>query len=162
VIATKAGLVVGPNGGYPMQHDGRPSTSARRSMVAGPLGADVVDLYNSTGSIHTCTRRIMGAMADLVTAGKVRSSHSERASMSWTARTQSPGRHGAIGVLPLVTERLHDVVPWCAANNAGFIPYAPWAGLPHGAMGARGRSERLPVDTSAFPAEGDRREPRSH
>src|SRR2546427_11339 len=46
VIATKAGLVVGPNGWYPMQNDARPERI--RAAVEGSLRrlrTDVIDLY---------------------------------------------------------------------------------------------------------------------
>src|SRR5512134_1062325 len=74
VLATKVGLVVGPNGGYPLQRDGRPERI--RNEIDGSLRrlrTDVVDLYY----LHRIDEAIpleeqWGAMADLVRAGKVR------------------------------------------------------------------------------------------
>ena len=74
VIATKAGLVVGPTGGYPMQNDARPAHI--REAADGTLRrlrTDVIDLYQ----LHRIDPDVpleesWGAMAELVGAGKVR------------------------------------------------------------------------------------------
>src|SRR5919206_1329114 len=74
VIATKVGLVVGPNGGYPLQKDGRPEhlrdavdASLRR------LRTDVIDLYY----LHRIDPNVAfeeqwATLASFVEQGKVR------------------------------------------------------------------------------------------
>jgi aryl-alcohol dehydrogenase-like predicted oxidoreductase len=129
VLATKAGLVVGPNGGYPMRNDGRPEHI--REAVDGSLRrlrTDVIDLYQ----LHRIDPNVpleesWGAMAGLVTAGKVRALGMSEASVEELQRAHP--------IHPVATvqselslwfaERLDDVVPWCAANDAAFIPFAP-------------------------------------
>ena len=74
VLATKTGLVVGPNGGYPLQNDARPEHI--REAVEDRLRrlrTDVIDLYQ----LHRIDPAVpleesWGAMAELVAAGKVR------------------------------------------------------------------------------------------
>ncbi|MGZ5212721.1 MAG: aldo/keto reductase [Actinomycetota bacterium] len=129
VLATKAGLVVGSDGGYPMLNDARPEHI--REAADGSLGrlrTDVIDLYQ----LHRIDPNVpleesWGTMAELVTAGKVRALGMSEASVDELERAHA--------IHPVATvqselslwfaERLDDVVPWCAANDAAFIPYAP-------------------------------------
>jgi aryl-alcohol dehydrogenase-like predicted oxidoreductase len=129
VLATKTGLVVGPNGGYPLDNDARPEHileavdgSLRR------LRTDVIDLFQ----LHRVDPNVpleesWGAMAGLVTTGKVRALGMSEASVDELERAHA--------VHPVATvqselslwfaDRLDDAVPWCAAKGAAFIPYAP-------------------------------------
>ena len=129
VIATKAGLVVGANGGYPLRNDARPEHI--REAIDGSLRrlrTDVIDLYQ----LHRIDPDVpleesWGAMADLVTAGKVRALGMSESNVDELERAHA--------IHPVATvqselsiwfiERLDDVVPWCTANHAAFIPYAP-------------------------------------
>jgi aryl-alcohol dehydrogenase-like predicted oxidoreductase len=129
VIATKTGLVVGPDGFYPLQNDARPEHI--RASVDGSLRrlrTDVIDLYQ----LHRIDPAVpleesWGAMAEGVTAGKVRALGMSEASIEEMERA---GR-----VHPVATvqselsiwfrDRLDDVVPWCAANGVTFIPFSP-------------------------------------
>ena len=129
VIATKTGLVVGVDGGYPLRNDARPAHI--RDSVEGSLRrlrTDVIDLYQ----LHRIDPDVpleesWGAMAELVVAGKVKA-----LGMS-EANADELGRAHAIHPVATVqsecslwfTERLEDVIPWCADNGVGFIPFAP-------------------------------------
>jgi aryl-alcohol dehydrogenase-like predicted oxidoreductase len=129
VIATKTGLVVGPNGGYPLENDARPEHI--RESVEGSLrrlGTDVIDLYQ----LHRIDPGVpleesWGAMAELVGAGKVRALGMSEASVDELERAHAI--HSVATVQSecslWFTERLGDVVPWCARNGAGFIPFSP-------------------------------------
>jgi aryl-alcohol dehydrogenase-like predicted oxidoreductase len=129
VIATKTGLVVGPNGFYPLQNDARPEHI--REAVDGSLlrlRTDVIDLYQ----LHRIDPAVpleesWGAMADAVAAGKVRALGMSEASI------QEMERAGRIHPVATVQselsiwfrDRLDDVVPWCAANGVTFVPFSP-------------------------------------
>ncbi|MEO8423447.1 MAG: aldo/keto reductase, partial [Actinomycetota bacterium] len=129
VLATKTGLVVGPNGGYPLKNDARPEHI--REAIEGSLrrlGTDVIDLYQ----LHRVDPGVplqesWGTMAELVSAGKVRSLGMSEASVDELERAQAIHPVSTVqSELSLwFTERLTDVIPWCAANDAAFIPFAP-------------------------------------
>ncbi len=149
VIATKAGLVVGPNGGYPMQNDARPEHI--RAAIDGSLRrlrTDVIDLYQ----LHRIDPDVpleesWGAMADLVTAGKVRALGMSEANVDELERAHAihPVATVQSEFSLWFTERLDDVVPWCAANGAAFVPFAPLGrGFLTGAMVS------APVDPKDF------------
>ena len=163
VLATKTGLVVGPNGGYPLQNDARPEHI--REAVVGSLRrlrTDVIDLYQ----LHRIDPNVpleesWGTMAELVAAGTVRALGMSEASVDELARAHAI--HPVASVQSELSlwfrERLDDVVPWCAANDAAFIPYAPLGSrLPHRIDGDRtDRPRRLPLDAPALPTGGHRR-----
>jgi aryl-alcohol dehydrogenase-like predicted oxidoreductase len=129
VLATKVGLVVGPTGGYPLDHDASPAhirssidTQLRR------LGVEAIDLYY----LHRVDPAVpleesWGAMAELVRAGKVRALGMSEVSVDELERASAIHPVAAVqSELSLWTrDRLDDVVPWCAAHGAGFVPYAP-------------------------------------
>jgi aryl-alcohol dehydrogenase-like predicted oxidoreductase len=129
VIATKVGLVVGPSGGYPLLHDARPERileeidgSLRR------LRTDVVDLYY----LHRVDERVpledtWGAMSELVRAGKVRALGLSEVNLNELERAHAIHPVTAVqSELSLWTrDALPEIVPWCAANGAAFVPFAP-------------------------------------
>ena len=129
VLATKVGLVVGPSGGYPLLHDARPERilqeidgSLRR------LHTDVIDLYY----LHRVDEQVpledtWGAMSTLVQAGKVRSLGLSEVSVDEIERAHATHPVSAVqSELSLWTrDALPEVVPWCAANGAAFVPFAP-------------------------------------
>jgi len=129
VLATKTGLVAGPNGGYPLHNDARPEHI--REAIDGSLRrlrTDVIDLYQ----LHRIDPAVpleasWGAMAELVGAGKVRALGLSEATVDELARAHAIHPVATVqSELSLwFTERLDDVVPWCAANDVAFIPYAP-------------------------------------
>jgi aryl-alcohol dehydrogenase-like predicted oxidoreductase len=129
VVATKAGLVVGPNGGYPLGNDGRPEHI--REAVEGSLRrlrVDVIDLYQ----LHRIDPRVpleesWGTMSELVGAGKVRALGMSEAGVEELERAHAIHPVATVqSELSLwFTDRLDDVVPWCAAHDTAFIPFAP-------------------------------------
>jgi aryl-alcohol dehydrogenase-like predicted oxidoreductase len=129
VLATKVGLLVGDDGGYPMRNDARPEHI--REAVDGSLQrlrTDMIDLYQ----LHRVDPNVpleesWGTMAELVEAGKARALGMSEASVPELERAHAIHPVATVqSELSLwFTERLDDVVPWCAANGAAFIPYAP-------------------------------------
>jgi aryl-alcohol dehydrogenase-like predicted oxidoreductase len=129
VLATKVGLLVGPSDGYPLLRDARPERileeidgSLRR------LRTDVIDLYY----LHRVDEQVpledtWGAMSTLVRAGKVRSLGLSEVSVDDLERAHAIHPVTAVqSELSLWTrDALREVVPWCAANGAAFVPFAP-------------------------------------
>jgi len=128
-IATKVGLVVGPEGGYPLQPSGRPERIVRE--VEGSLTrlrTDVIDLYY----LHRTDPAVpleetWGAMADLVVAGKVLALGLSETTVEQTGLAHAIHPVAAVqSELSLWTrDPLADVVPWCAANGVAFVPFSP-------------------------------------
>ena len=129
VLATKVGLVVGPNGGYPLLRDARPERileeidgSLRR------LRTDAIDLYY----LHRVDEQVpledtWGAMSGLVQAGKVRALGLSEVDVDQLERAHAIHPVTAVqSELSLWTrDALSEIVPWCAANDASFVPFAP-------------------------------------
>jgi aryl-alcohol dehydrogenase-like predicted oxidoreductase len=128
-IATKVGLLVGPNGGYPLVNDARPEhivdavdASLRRLRV------DEIDLYY----LHRIDPGVpleesWGAMADLVAAGKVRALGLSEVTIEQleVARAIHPVAALQSELSLWTREALDDVVPWCLANDVVFVPFSP-------------------------------------
>jgi aryl-alcohol dehydrogenase-like predicted oxidoreductase len=129
VIATKVGLKVGPNGGYPLQKDARPERI--REEIEGSLRrlrTEAVDLYY----IHRIDPAVpledqWGAMKSLVESGKVRALGLSEASVA--ELEVAMGIHPVAALqseLSLWTrDALDDVVPWCADRGVAFVPFSP-------------------------------------
>ena len=125
-LATKCGLV---NIDGEMTRDGRPE-HVREACDASlqRLQVDTIDLYQ----LHRVDEKVplaetWGAMASLVEAGKVRA-----IGMSEVDVAQIEEAHAIHPVTSVQSELslwtrgpLADVVPWCAAHDAGFLPFAP-------------------------------------
>jgi aryl-alcohol dehydrogenase-like predicted oxidoreductase len=125
-LATKCGLV---NNDGEMIRDGRPE-HVREACDASlqRLQVDTIDLYQ----LHRVDEKVplaetWGAMASLVEAGKVRA-----IGMSEVDVAQIEEAHAIHPVTSVQSELslwtrgpLADVVPWCAAHDAGFLPFAP-------------------------------------
>jgi aryl-alcohol dehydrogenase-like predicted oxidoreductase len=125
-LATKCGLV---NIDGEMTRDGRPE-HVREACDASlqRLNVDTIDLYQ----LHRVDEKVplaetWGAMASLVDAGKVRA-----IGMSEVDVTQIEEAHAIHPVASVQSELslwtrgpLADVVPWCAAHDVGFLPFAP-------------------------------------
>lgn len=132
VVATKVGMVVTDLATRAMRRDGSPA-HIRRAAEASlrRLGTDAIDLYY----LHRVDPAVpleesWGQLAELVREGKVRRlglsevtvEEAERAHRVhpvsaiqselslWTRDAQAPGA---------------DVVGWCAAHGAAFVPFAP-------------------------------------
>ena len=128
-VATKVGLLVGPNGGYPLDRDASPQHV--RSAIDASLGrlrTDVVDLYY----LHRIDPAVpieetWGAMAELVDAGKVRALGLSEVTVAEAERAHAIHPVAAIqSEMSLWTrDPLADIVPWCAEHGARFVPFSP-------------------------------------
>jgi aryl-alcohol dehydrogenase-like predicted oxidoreductase len=128
-IATKVGLVVGPSGGYPLRRDGRPehiAEAVRASLRR--LRSDVIDLYY----LHRVDDQVpleesWGALAGLVHEGLVRAIGLSEVGVDELDRAHAMHPVAAVqSELSLWTrDPLDEVVPWCAAHGAAFVPFSP-------------------------------------
>ena len=128
-IATKCGLVVDDADEYVLAKNGRPEHV--REAVDGSLrrlGIDIIDLYQ----LHRVDPEVpleetWGAMAELVAAGKVRALGLSEVSVERDrARARDPPVASVQSEGSLWTRGAFEaVVPWCAANDATFLPFAP-------------------------------------
>ena len=128
-VATKVGLLVGPNGGYPLDRDASPQ-HVRSAIDASlrRLRTDVVDLYY----LHRIDPNVpveetWGAMAELVGAGKVRALGLSEVTVAEAERAHAIHPVAAIqSEMSLWTrDPLADIVPWCAEHGARFVPFSP-------------------------------------
>jgi aryl-alcohol dehydrogenase-like predicted oxidoreductase len=129
VLATKCGLVVEDAAEYVLAKDGRPEHV--REAIDGSLRrlrTDVVDLYQ----LHRIDPEVpveetWGAMAELVTAGKVRALGMSEVSVAELERAHAIHPVASVqseGSL-WTRDAFADVVPWCAEHGAAFLPFAP-------------------------------------
>jgi aryl-alcohol dehydrogenase-like predicted oxidoreductase len=128
-IATKVGLVVGASGGYPLQRDGRPehiAEAVRASLRR--LRTDVIDLYY----LHRVDDQVpleesWGALAGLVQEGLVRAIGLSEVGVGELEQAHAIHPVAAVqSELSLWTrDPLDEVVPWCAAHGAAFVPFSP-------------------------------------
>jgi aryl-alcohol dehydrogenase-like predicted oxidoreductase len=129
VIATKVGLRVGPNGGYPLDRDARPERIVRE--VEGSLRrlrTDVIDLYY----LHRIDDAVpledqWGAMSSLVDAGKVRATGLSEATVEQLDVANAIHPVAALqSELSLWTrDPIGGTLEWCAAHGAAFVPFSP-------------------------------------
>jgi aryl-alcohol dehydrogenase-like predicted oxidoreductase len=128
-IATKAGLMVGPNGGYPLTRDGSPRhivAAAHASLRR--LRTDVIDLYYlHRVDDHVPLAESWGAMASLVEAGDVRAIGLSEVGVAELEIAAEIHPVAAVqSELSLWTrDALAEVVPWCATHDATFVPFSP-------------------------------------
>ena len=130
VIATKVGLVVGPNGGYPLEKDGRPEhlrdavdASLRR------LRTDVIDLYY----LHRIDPNVAledqwSTLASFVEAGKVRALGLSEASVDELETAQAIHPVSALqSELSVWTRdaRENGTFDWCREHDVAFVPFSP-------------------------------------
>jgi aryl-alcohol dehydrogenase-like predicted oxidoreductase len=129
VLATKVGLEVEDAGEYVLRRNGRPEHV--REAIEGSLRrlrTDHVDLYQ----LHRVDPAVpleetWGAMAELVTAGKVGAIGMSEVGVGELERAQAVHPVASVqSELSLWTrDALAEVVPWCAAHGAAFLPFAP-------------------------------------
>jgi aryl-alcohol dehydrogenase-like predicted oxidoreductase len=130
VIATKVGLVVGPNGGYPLRKIGRPD-HLREAVDASlrRLRTDVIDLYY----LHRVDPEVpfedqWSTLASFVGAGKVRALGLSEASIDELERAEAIHPVAALqSELSLWTRDAitSGILAWCAANDVAFVPFSP-------------------------------------
>jgi len=147
IIATKFGNVRGPNGEH-LGVDGRPEY-VRQACEASlkRLGVDHIDLYyQHRVDPKTPIEETVGAMAELVKAGKVRYLGLSEAAAATLRRA-----HRVHPITALQTEYSlwsrdpeQDILPACRELGIGFVPYSP---LGRGFLTGRfQRPEDLPED----------------
>jgi aryl-alcohol dehydrogenase-like predicted oxidoreductase len=136
VLGSKVGLIADPHTGE-LIRDGSPGhvrTAVEASLRR--LGTDVIDLYY----LHRVDPEVplaetWGVMSELVGEGKVR-----HLGLSEVSVAQADEAHGVHPVAAIQSELSlwtrdplgaedgsgpGDVVGWCAANGAAFVPFAP-------------------------------------
>lgn len=144
VVATKVGLILTDDDPITYENNGRPDhIDAACDASLARLGVDVIDLYQ----LHRVDPEVpveesVGAMADLVEAGKVRVIGLSEVDV---ATLEAAGAvHPITSVqseLSLWTRgTLDEVVPWCEAGGVTFLAYSP---LGRGYLTGRLTSEEL-------------------
>jgi aryl-alcohol dehydrogenase-like predicted oxidoreductase len=129
VLATKCGLEVEDAGEYVLRRNGRPE-HVRAAIDASlrRLQTDFVDLYQ----LHRVDPEVpleetWGAMAELVAAGKVGAIGLSEVGVEELERAQAIHPVASVqseGSL-WTRDAFAEVVPWCAAHDAAFLPFAP-------------------------------------
>ncbi|MDN5854053.1 MAG: aldo/keto reductase, partial [Actinomycetia bacterium] len=132
VLATKFGIVMDDVAARSAHRDGSPAylrTAVEASLTR--LQVDVIDLYY----LHRIDPAVpladtWGAMAELVSAGKVRWLGLSEVTVAQAAQAHTIHPVGAVqSELSLWTRDAlaegEDMVSWCAAAGAMFVPFAP-------------------------------------
>jgi aryl-alcohol dehydrogenase-like predicted oxidoreductase len=128
VIATKTGFVPQP-AGAPMKRDGRPGTI--KKAVEGSLqrlGIDVIDLYQLPRvDPNVPVEESVGALAELVAAGKVRAIGLSEVDVATLERASAVHPIATLqSELSLWTrDALGEILPWCKAHDVAFLAFSP-------------------------------------
>jgi aryl-alcohol dehydrogenase-like predicted oxidoreductase len=129
VIATKFGIVRDPDDPLKRGINGRPEYV--RASVEGSLkrlGIDTIDLYyQHRVDINTPIEDTVGAMADLVRAGKIRYIGLSEAGPETLRRAAAVHPISALQTEYSLWSREpeDEIIPTCRTLGIGFIPYAP-------------------------------------
>ncbi len=129
VLATKVGNVVADTDEYVIRQDGRPEHV--RESIEGSLKrlrTDVIDLYQ----LHRVDPEVpleetWGAMAELVSQGKVKALGLSEVSVEQIERAHviHPVASVQSEASLWTRDAFPEVIPWCAAHGALFLPFAP-------------------------------------
>jgi aryl-alcohol dehydrogenase-like predicted oxidoreductase len=129
VLATKCGNVVADVDEYVIRQDGRPEHV--REAIEGSLKrlrTDFIDLYQ----LHRVDPEVpleetWGAMAELVQQGKVGALGLSEVSVEQIERAHAIHPVASVQSEASLWTRdaFPEVIPWCAANGAAFLPFAP-------------------------------------
>ena len=166
-LATKCGLVVEDAAEYVLARDGRPEHV--RAAIEGSLrrlGTDHVDLYQ----LHRVDPAVpledtWGAMSELVAEGKVLALGMSEAGVEELERAHAI--HPVSSVQSEASLWTRDafaaVLPWCAAHDAYFLPFAP---LGRGFLTGALDTQKFPPgdfrkNNPRFQTDGDGRQPRA-
>jgi aryl-alcohol dehydrogenase-like predicted oxidoreductase len=129
VLATKGGLVVDDRTTRAMHNDGSAAhLKAACDASLRRLGVDVIDLYQlHRPDPHIPIEESVGAMADLITSGKVRA--------IGLSECDVPTLERAFKIHPIASlqselslwthDVLSEILPWCQAHGVAFLPFAP-------------------------------------
>jgi aryl-alcohol dehydrogenase-like predicted oxidoreductase len=126
VLATKCGLVMGPEG---IERNGRPEhVRAAIDASLSRLGTDRVDLWQ----LHRVDPEVpveetWGAMAEQVAAGKALALGMSEVGVAELEAAQAihPVQTVQSELSLWTRDPLADVLPWCAAHGVGFLPFSP-------------------------------------
>lgn len=150
-LCTKFGIVVHPDGTWTARGDAAfAKQSCDRSLDR--LGTDVIDLYY----LHRRDPQIpveesVGAMADLVAAGKVR-----YLGLSEVTGDELRAAHAVHPITAvqsqwsLFSRRIERMIPVCAELGVAVVPFAPRGHLKR--VSVDGAGARLPAEHAAFSA----------
>ena len=130
VVATKCGLVVhGDRANYDMRRSGTPD-HIRRACDASlrRLRTDAIDLYQ----LHRVDPNVpveesVGAMSELVDAGKVRAIGLSEVDVETLERAMAVYPIASLQSEYSLFERNveREILPWCEANGVAFLAYSP-------------------------------------
>jgi aryl-alcohol dehydrogenase-like predicted oxidoreductase len=128
-LATKFGIVQPPRGGRPGRADGRPEyvhAACDRSLTR--LGVEVIDLYyQHRADTEVPIEETVGAMAELVAAGKVRHLGLSEASVDTLRRAAATHPIAALqSEWSLWSRDIEaDIVPCCRELGIALVPFSP-------------------------------------
>jgi aryl-alcohol dehydrogenase-like predicted oxidoreductase len=163
VLATKCGLVVDDDAAAgQLRRNGRPEhVLAAADGSLRRLQTDWIDLYQ----LHRVDPDVpieetWGAMSELVAAGKIRAIGLSEVNVEQLERAHAVHPVASVqSELSLWThDALAEVLPWCEAHGAAFIPYAPLGrgyltgAVTHGSFGGddfRARNPRFTEEALA-------------
>lgn len=129
VVATKGGLVVTDPTTRAMRNDGSPAhLKAACEASLRRLDVEVIDLYQ----LHRPDPRVpieesVGALAELVAAGKVRAIGLSECDIPTLERASKMHPIATLqSELSLWTrDPLAEILPWCQAHGVAFLPFSP-------------------------------------
>jgi aryl-alcohol dehydrogenase-like predicted oxidoreductase len=129
VVATKFGIVSGPAPGKPAVVNGRPDYVRRcADSSLARLGIDVIDLYyQHRADPEVPIEETVGAMAELVTAGKVRHLGLSEASVDTIRRASIIHPIAALqSEWSLWSRDIEaEIVPTCRELGIALVPFSP-------------------------------------
>jgi aryl-alcohol dehydrogenase-like predicted oxidoreductase len=129
VVATKCGLIVEDVASVALRRDGTPThihSACEASLDR--LGVDVIDLfYLHRVDPDVPVEESVGAMGELVEAGKVRAIGLSEVTLDELTRAQAVHPLAAVQMeLSLWTrDPLREILPWCEEHDVSFVAYAP-------------------------------------
>jgi aryl-alcohol dehydrogenase-like predicted oxidoreductase len=127
-LATKFGLSASPDGGAPLVCGTPAYVKSACDASLKRLGVDVIDLYYlHRVDLNVPIEETVGAMAELVTAGKVRYLGLSEVTASELRRAHAVHAITAVqSEWSLWSRDVEDsVVPTCRELGVGFVPYSP-------------------------------------
>ncbi|MFG3703263.1 aldo/keto reductase [Micromonospora sp. NPDC047670] len=126
VLCTRFGVVFGPGDTWWVRGDA-PFVRAACEASLRRLGTDVIDLYYlARPQVNVPLEETIGAMADLVTEGKVR--HLGLSEVSGEELRRAHAVHPISAVQSewsLGARRIEAMVPVCAELGVGVVPFSP-------------------------------------
>jgi aryl-alcohol dehydrogenase-like predicted oxidoreductase len=129
VLSTKGGLVFTDRANFQLKPDARPEylkTALEASLKR--LQTDYIDLYYlHRPDPNVAIEETVGCLADMVRAGKIRAIGLSEVMLPTLKRAHAVHPIASLeSELSLWTRGpLDEILPWCAQNGVGFVPYAP-------------------------------------